>query len=270
MKTNIENLKKGDWVVVGSTSTFGTVNKIEENEIRLDVFSYDEKEPVSYFVYVIDEDIDKLRKWNVNDTKDGVYVTDGKMIVILKELLPNGRILAYCGLDLKGDLQITMYGGNDFDYWSLDLDKIRPATLDEKMSLDYRLCGEGYEFVNRCIRRFPKYKAGDYIKYNGNVYRIDSVDGTKNNYQYIYNVTCIVNNFKDEPYALSIGSSADDIIKHAYDSRKDIGLLDGNDTSFIDAACKYILENHKELLENKDVEAFVKNFRNHMLMLMLK
>lgn len=54
-----------------------------------------------------------------------------------------------------------------------------------------------------------KFKTGDVVRYNGNVYSITSVTLTDTGHA-IYNVRCLKNNFPGEPVCSSIGQVAED------------------------------------------------------------
>lgn len=64
-----------------------------------------------------------------DDAKDGDVLSNGKMIVIFKHFEKPSykqRIVAYIGLDINGNIQITD------DAWNLGIDKTKPATKEEQ------------------------------------------------------------------------------------------------------------------------------------------
>lgn len=81
--------------------------------------------------------------FSIQDVKDGDVITNGKLIVIfnkLEEPAYRQHIIAYVGLDLCGRLQITE------DTWQLGVDKVMPATKEQRDLLFAKMEEAGYEW----------------------------------------------------------------------------------------------------------------------------
>lgn len=90
------------------------------------------------------QDIDKSASaFTIEDAKDGDVLANGEMIVIFKHFkdpLYRQHIVAYIGLDICGNIQITD------DIWSLGIDKARPATKEQRNLLFAKMKEAGYEW----------------------------------------------------------------------------------------------------------------------------
>ena len=88
-------------------------------------------------------DTNIYRLWTIQDAKDGDVLSNGKMIVIFKHFEePSYRqhIVAYIGLDIIGNIQITD------DTWNLGIDKTKPATKEQRDLLFQKIKEVGYEW----------------------------------------------------------------------------------------------------------------------------
>lgn len=83
------------------------------------------------------------RLWTIQDAKEGDVLSNGEMIVIFKHFKePSYRqhIIAYIGLDISGNIQIT--DGT----WKLGIDKTKPATKKQRDLLFRKMKDAGYTF----------------------------------------------------------------------------------------------------------------------------
>jgi len=81
--------------------------------------------------------------WTIQDAKDGDVLSNGQMIVIFKhfeEPAYRQHIVAYVGLDINGNIQITD------DTWNFGIDKAKPATKEQCNILFAKMTEEGYEW----------------------------------------------------------------------------------------------------------------------------
>lgn len=108
----------------------------------------------------------------------------------------------------------------------------------------------------------PKFKVNDYIKYNGNIYRIYKITrfpciAAVETEFYTYKVICVKNNFPDEIPATCLGMAAEDdmeIAKFEELSEKE---------QFIYEAVEW-LSQQKEMVGVSFTEDFYERFKKHM------
>jgi len=90
------------------------------------------------------QDVDKSASaFTIQDAKDGDVLCSGQIIVIFKHFEdPSYRqhIVAYIGLDISGNVQITD------DTWSLGIDKVEPATKKQRDTLFAKMKEAGFEW----------------------------------------------------------------------------------------------------------------------------
>lgn len=128
--------KAGDWVVCDALNTAKIIN-IDGDRYKVEFIDGNKGFPhIDY--------IDRLfHLWTVKDAKDGDVLCNGKMIVIFKHFEePSYRqhIVAYIGLDIIGNIQITD------DTWNLGIDKTKPATKEQRNTLFAKMKEAGYEW----------------------------------------------------------------------------------------------------------------------------
>lgn len=100
-----------------------------------------------------------------------------------------------------------------------------------------------------------KFKLGDIVRYNGNIYQIVGIQIWKQSH--IYDVKCLKNNFPDEPVSSAIGSCAED----------EMELVDFTEPAdkqqWIDKACEWLHE-QKEMVGVSFAEDFYDRFKKAM------
>ena len=85
----------------------------------------------------------KFRLWTIQDVKDGDVLTNGEIILIFKQFEEPAyrqHIIAYVGLDISGNIQVTD------GYWKLGIDKASPATKEQCDLLFQKMHETGYEW----------------------------------------------------------------------------------------------------------------------------
>ena len=183
---NIEpKFKIGDWVVSKITGSVYQIKNCIEN-LSNHKYGYD----LTNGGYIGSNQVNHYHLWTIKDAKDGDVLSNGKMIVIFKHFEePSYRqhIVAYIGLDLGGDIQITD------DTWRLGIDKAKPATKEQRDLLFQKMKEAGLEWDSEKKElKTIKQKQGDKVgpKFNvgvwvvnklGDVWHIDSIDNK--NYQ---------------------------------------------------------------------------------------
>ena len=185
---------EGDWITNGDY----TWKIVEVMPLDYTLQSQDGNTIVDDTISYVDE---QFHSFTVKDAKDGDVLSNGKMIVIFKELeVPEYKqhIIAYAGLDADGDIQIT--DGT----WTLGIDKAKPATKEQCGLLFTKMREAGYEWdaeKKKLIkieqesidddRAGLKFKAGDWIvcKFTGLVYQIKDCIENLNNHKYGYDLT---------------------------------------------------------------------------------
>ena len=183
---NIEpKFKIGDWVVSKITGSVYQIKNCIEN-LSNHKYGYD----LTNGGYIGSNQVNHYHLWTIKDAKNGDVLSNGKMIVIFKHFEePSYRqhIVAYIGLDLGGDIQITD------DTWRLGIDKAKPATKEQRDLLFQKMKEAGLEWDSEKKElKTIKQKQGDKVgpKFNvgawvvnklGDVWHIDSIDNK--NYQ---------------------------------------------------------------------------------------
>lgn len=99
-----------------------------------------------------------------------------------------------------------------------------------------------------------KFRIGDVVKYNGNVYRITNIISFGYYNTYIYDVVCLKNNFPDEPVCSSLGCGAE--------SSMELYEFEDSGKNVIDKACEY-LNLHLEM-NHSECKKFIDDFRKAM------
>ena len=127
--------KEGDWIVQGCNIL----------KIRCVGNKYYCFETVGgYTGDMLVSEIDSLyHLWTIEDANDGDVLSSGEMIVIFKhfeEPSYKQHIVAYIGLDISGNIQITD------DTWSLGIDKAKPASKEQRDLLLQKMKEAGYEW----------------------------------------------------------------------------------------------------------------------------
>lgn len=80
----------------------------------------------------------------------------------------------------------------------------------------------------------PKFKVGDHVKYNGNIYRIHNIE--TNGTFFIYDVVCVKNNFSDELPVVSLGMAAEDYMTL-------VDFYSHEKEEWLDDVCKWLKDN---------------------------
>lgn len=109
----------GEYIVNNSN---GKIYKV--NGIRCEYYFLIDSLDVIYILPFGNQDM--YHEWTIKDIKPGDVLTDGKMIVLFKEFeepVYREHIIAYAGIDMSGDLQVT--NGS----WTLET--IKPASKEQ-------------------------------------------------------------------------------------------------------------------------------------------
>ena len=158
----------GDWIVynrIDSSREILYVYDIRDNRYYFN--------DMCHFSWSVKECDEKCHLWTIRDAKDGDVLSNGKMIVIFKHFEePSYRqhIVAYVGLDMGGDIQIT----DDDDTWRLGIDKAKPATKEQRDLLFAKMKEAGLEWNSekkelKTIKQKlddeiePKFKVSDWV-----------------------------------------------------------------------------------------------------------
>ena len=151
--------KIGDWVVFNNNHE--SIYQIEKKEN----FQYTIRHILGGSMPLSFGSENMIRLWTVKDIKDGDVISNGEMIVIFKHWEdPSYRqhIIAYIGLNINGDIQITD------DNWSLGINKAKPATKEQRDILFSKMKEAGYEWdankkeLKKIIIE-PRFKVGDWV-----------------------------------------------------------------------------------------------------------
>ena len=129
--------KVRDWCIDKQDGTIFRIEKVMEN-------TYDYKTDKGNVYSCTHDSLEFDSKlWTINDAKDGDVLTNGKIIVIFKQIVEpkyKQHIEAYIGLDLGCDIQVTS------ESWSLGIDKAMPATKEQRELLFQKMKEAGYEW----------------------------------------------------------------------------------------------------------------------------
>ena len=205
-----------------------------------------------------------MRLWTLADAKLGDYIrggVDSDIVVIFKShahKLPDGAVCAFAGVDAGGYLQVT--DNEDECGWILDETKARPASPGDKRLLDDLLIESGFEFESKIkkLTKLPSYKEGDYIEYNGDVYKIVGIVHNEISGAYSYDVSRIAGNFPEELPKSNISVNAESRMKLICHS-------DGNEITIpIDETCDKMFEIYNKHQNTRDftIDAMVREFRD--------
>ena len=102
----------------------------------------------------------------------------------------------------------------------------------------------------------PKFKIGDHVMYQGNIYKIHSIE--TNHMNFIYNVVCVKNIIPYDSIAVSLGMAAED----------DMSLVDfypPEKEEWLNDVCKWLKDNID--LEHdypKDADELIKDLKQYM------
>lgn len=102
----------------------------------------------------------------------------------------------------------------------------------------------------------PRFKVGDHVKYNGDIYKIYDIKWYGLNF--MYDVICVQNNFPDEFPATSLGMGAENrmTLVDFYPPEKE---------KWLDEVCKFLKDNID--LEHdypKDADELIKDLKQYM------
>lgn len=126
--------KIGDWVV----NKFGDVWHIDSFDSK----NYQVSNGDKYCYFPIKKQ-DKMHLWTIQDAKDRDVLTNGEIILIFKQFEEPAyreRIIAYIGLDISGNIQVTD------GYWQFGTDKAIPATKEQRDLLFAKMKEVSYEW----------------------------------------------------------------------------------------------------------------------------
>ncbi len=263
METNKNSTKFNykDWVCIGDTGRYGRVCETSDDKIVLNCCNF-KKFANNQYVVPADE-IKDLRLWTLADAKLGDYIRggdDSDIVVIFKshtDKLTSGSVYAFAGIDASGYLQIT---DNVYECgWILDETKASPASPGDKRMLDDLLMESGFEFEPKIkkLTKLPSYKEGDYIEYNGDVYKIVGIAHNEISGAYSYDVSRIAGNFPEELPKSNISVNAESRMKLICHS-------DGNEITIpIDETCDKVFEIYNKHQNTRDfpIDAIVREFR---------
>ena len=141
--------KIGDWITDGKYTWY--INSI--HGAFYNIISQDGTNEVDDINYVDDN----FRLWNIQDIKSGDIITSGKLTIIFKKFEGKSEwnfVIAYAGIDIKGNLQITD------EHWLIDNNIATLANKEQCDLLFKKLNEEGYEWDSKKleIRKIIKSK----------------------------------------------------------------------------------------------------------------
>ena len=127
--------KVGDWIVDEHwhMHIVKKVSKIDEDGYSFNNGDFASFECANEYFYL----------WTIQDAKDGDILTNGEIILIFKQFEEPAyrqHIIAYIGLDISGNIQVTD------DYWQLGVDKVSPATKEQRELLFKKMNEARYAF----------------------------------------------------------------------------------------------------------------------------
>lgn len=158
--------KVGDWIISNDKkSTYQVI------EVKRGIYVIRDNVDNHEYHIGIEECEKSGRLWSINDAKDGDVLSNGKMIVIFKHFEePSYRqhIVAYIGLDISGNIQITD------GIWSLGIDA-KPATKEQRDLLFQKMWEAGCEWdteKKELEKIESKFHLGDWVILNNTVAQI--------------------------------------------------------------------------------------------------
>lgn len=132
----IPKFKVGDWIISPGGCYLHILDIKKDGYLCKDIIGKEVKVLCEY------SDSD-YKLWTIQDARDGDVLANVGMVLIFKEFeMPayKQHIIAYIGLDWVGHIQVTD------NYWTLGIDKAKPATKEQRDLLFQKMKEAGYEW----------------------------------------------------------------------------------------------------------------------------
>lgn len=149
---------EGDWVVNTITNNVEQIIEVTSNEYICSgnlIVSFDNQH--------------LLRKWTIQDAKDGDILADGNLPFILKKIDTNKYSYAYCGISVDAGFKIVSDGESGAWTWMQD---IKPATKEQRDQLEKAMVNAGYKW-NKEGRKLEKIEQESVWSEDDEDYRFD-------------------------------------------------------------------------------------------------
>lgn len=144
----------GDWVVCEDDCS---VHQIKGGFENLNNHTYDYE--LTEGGHISNDDINKYKKWTIEDAKDGDVLAEDSCIFIIQKLGDNGTAAkTYCTLYNDGNF-------NDGSILYFDIDSTKPATTEQRNKLEKAMkeAGWTFDFKRGGLIKITKFQVGDWV-----------------------------------------------------------------------------------------------------------
>lgn len=155
---NKPKFQEGDWVVFNPGCNAHQIIRVVENATSRHTYGYDTVDN-----YYFNDTVERVRRWDINDAKDGDVLVNGSNIFIF-HFINDTRIMGYCHVNTYDDGFYIDLGKND-GVCLID-DVVTPATKEQCDLLFQRMKEEGYMWNSdkkELHKIDPKFKVGDKV-----------------------------------------------------------------------------------------------------------